>query len=113
MLSRHVDVHRLMWSNFFVCESASSEDTVAQGVHVPSQLRGRDVDRSSGGSSKMSLVGTESQLSNNTADYKKFADSKQDCRLKVPELEVATESRPEKLKPLAKARTVILEEVWR
>ena len=90
-----------------MCESASSADIVAQGSHVPSKRRGLDLDRSGGGSSKMTLVGTERQLSTDTTDVKKF---KQDCRVRVPEFEVATESRPEELKPLAKARTVISEE---
>ena len=53
----------------------------------------------------MSLVGTESQLSTDTAD-----NTKQDFRVRVPEFEVATESRPEEVKPLAKARTVISQE---
>ena len=53
----------------------------------------------------MSLVRTESQLPTDTADY-----TKQDFRVRVPEFEVATENRPEEVKPLAKARTVILEE---
>ena len=53
----------------------------------------------------MSLVRTESELPIDTAD-----NTKQDFRVRVPEFEVATESRPEEVKPLAKARTVILEE---
>ena len=92
-------------ATFFVCESASSEDIVAQVSHVPCERRGLDPDRSRGGSSKMSLVRTESQLPIDTAD-----NTKQDFRVRVPEFEVATESRPEEVKPLAKARTVILEE---
>jgi len=57
-----------------------------------------------------SLVGTESQLSTETADLKKFGDTKQGCRVRVPEFEVAAESRPEEVKPLAKARTMVSEE---
>ena len=58
----------------------------------------------------MSLVGMESQLSTETADLKKFGDTKQGCRVRVPEFEVAAESRPEEVKPLAKARTMVSEE---
>ena len=53
----------------------------------------------------MSLVRTESQLSTDIAD-----NTKQDFRVRVPEFEVAVESRTVDVKPLAKARTVIWEE---
>ena len=92
-------------ATFFVCESASSQDIVAQGSHVPCERRGLDLDRSRGGSSKMSLERTESQLSTDIAD-----NTKQDFRVRVPEFEVAIESRTEEVKPLAKARTVIWQE---
>ena len=52
----------------------------------------------------------ESHLSTDTADYNNFADTEQDCRAREPEFEVAAESRPEELKPLAKASVIWEEE---
>ena len=114
MISVHIDLHRLMYRNFVVCESASSADSLARGSRLLNlKFPVNDVVQLwttlYGDLPERLWWERKASLSTDTADLENFTHTKQSWSCEMPDAKVAKESLSKDLKPLAKATTMISE----